>query len=152
MKEYYTPAIEEFHVGFKCEKLYFNDHPTHKGERLVWGEEIIDKYLLGDIIEDEDPEYIINNYRVKYLDREDIESCGWTKQSTSPNSINFTIKKTDLFLYFFTDSKEIIIDNGCIHESLDTFFQGTIRNISELKKLMKQLNIRYLSPQNIRYY
>lgn len=130
MKEYYTPAIEEFHVGFNYEILlkdgdwvayYFDEN-----NRLL---DICDDLNEGKI-------------RVAYLDREDIESCGWTKQSTTPNSINFTIKKTDLFLSFFTDSKEIIIDNGCTHESLNTFFQGTIRNISELKKLMKQLNIQ----------
>jgi len=145
MKEYYTPAIEEFHVGFKCEKLYFNDHPTHKGERLVWGEEIIDKYLLGDIIEDEDPEYIINNYRVKYLDREDIESCGWKYQhstfefeaKSSKQMLAFT--KDTYLLKYIPENQSLRIDDDYIDMIQ---FCGFIKNISELKKLMKQLNIQ----------
>ena len=68
-EKYYTPTIEEFHSGFEYEFLmqYLNFYMWQK--RVVEPDHrSFENYF----------NYIENNsIRVKYLDREDIESLGW---------------------------------------------------------------------------
>ena len=64
-KKYYTPSIEEFHVGFEYEISY--DGETYQSK----------------VVDDSDELHRIKTaieslwVRVKHLDREDIESLGW---------------------------------------------------------------------------
>ena len=64
MNKYYTPSIEEFHVGFECE-IKIGDH--WKNIKAI---EDIEEMLIYGIPKP-------NNSRVKYLDKDDIESLGW---------------------------------------------------------------------------
>ena len=98
--------------------------------------------------------------RVKYLDREDIESLGWTNYKKSVWDY-YEIEKQfrlssghwgskwmlqhDRANEFITIEDNDIGFNVIIKASIsgneDTLFEGTIKNKSELLRLMKQLGI-----------
>ncbi len=130
MSTYYTPKIEEFHVGFQYEWLGINkewiksDSPT---------EITLDGY--------EEQAY---GLRVKHLDREDIEGEGF-KATTG------FYEEGEIAIEFWNDEIEAhltMYHNGCIRISGGSnkpwflFFHGRILNLSEFRKLMKQLNIK----------
>lgn len=75
--------------------------------------------------------------RVKHLDQEDIESLGWTKKSNDKYQIRD-------FIFQFNEefpTSEVLIFKYDIDTGMDYYFQGNIKNKSELKKLMQQLEI-----------
>ena len=87
MEKYYTPELEEFHVGFE---YYITTHPVSMEEFSPYvkaefdhntfeREFDIDTDSSGEIIKIGVPSCI----KVKYLDREDIESLGF-KQGKLP--------------------------------------------------------------------
>jgi len=132
---YYTPTIEEFHVGFEYERLL---HDIFIG--LICDTNDIEtiEVLLG-----ENPGEI----RVKYLDKVDFAELGFIHKEDQGMSENggfiYTIpdphfQKADIMVRYWvsTGSYRLRIDriNGCI-------FDGTIKNKSELKRLIKQLGI-----------
>jgi len=160
--KYYTPSLEEFHVGFEFEKLsVFIDYKTLKVLKLheedaikkveqalkydkqisiphekVWTKmrysglmriQYIKEYLDQDRI------------RVKYLDREDIESLGaineWVPRRNQDRcELLFTFNKT-VFKCWFNDHRMEIERIGL------RVFNGYIRNISELKTVLKMIGI-----------
>ena len=129
MKEekYYTPSIEEFHVGFEYE-VFDNLHKA-------WNKENNFFLQQGDF---KDP------IRVKFLDREDIESLGWKyNMPWSGNHLfNYIVnKKGDIpyRLYINYETHTLIIRHPLSdgHEK----FSGIIKNKSELKFIMKSLQI-----------
>lgn len=130
-EKYYTPTIEEFHVGFEFEVLYEN--VGWAKESLAHRPEVVTLPYMN-----------LENIRVKYLDREDIESLGWKKHGER----------------YYYSSKTVPLrinqDGSCDHEDCsmgidsdyrawinagNNHFTGTINNKSELKKLMQQLNL-----------
>ncbi len=119
---YYTPDITEFHVGFEYEEFV-------KGEGWVkrvhcFGEDItLNKN--GFCIDFPD------DYRVKYLDAEDIISLGFEEYST-----NYFKKNTWAIEVGYPNIKREKIE---IYLGYDCRFKGTIKNKSELKKLLTQL-------------
>ena len=82
-EKYYTPKITEFYEGFEFEFL-------DKSGPLVanaiikkeWKKDSIDWHWLDIIFDDyeHNPETISENYRVKFLDKEDIEEIGFIKR------------------------------------------------------------------------
>jgi hypothetical protein len=131
---YYTPKIEDFHIGFEYEYLEENGEWV----KVEGPEEISEE-------EYDEQEY---GLRVKYLDREDIESLGWKHTGRSIDDwfkweepvrlesghrIKFTMH------YGYHDQKLTI--NGDESGTNTCFFEGYIKNKSEFKKLMKQLTI-----------
>lgn len=127
--KYYIPEIEEFHVGFEYE--YFKDNNWNEAASDLEVDEIYQ--LKSDI-----KEKIV---RVKYLDKEDIESLGFKEQDEDDD---FNYRKDNFQINTYTrigeENKGLIIDltedNG---QAL--IFYGFIKNKSELKTLCKQLNI-----------
>lgn len=116
--KYYTPSIEEFHVGFEFEY-------THKDD---WFQNIIlDPQEINDFFNDDSIEI-----RVKYLDNEDIESLGFKYIMTSYDGY---YEKKDITLGFAYDGRIQIKSNECF------IFLGFIKNKSEFKILLKQLGI-----------
>ena len=89
---------------------------------------------------------IINlNDWVATYDKEDIEVLGW-KSSGNENELysikwieNPTDRKNAIWLKKFGENRLQIIDSR--HEWHVSLFYGTIKNKSELKRLMKQLGI-----------
>ena len=125
---YYTPTIEEFHVGFEYYLL---------GSKII-AESIHDIELTLD-----------NPIQVKYLDQSDIESLNLNNfeitECVKESHVEFTwFKGIELFgLITFTDRMISFYEyDYSTKEYSDCIFRGTIKNKSELIKLMKQLNIK----------
>lgn len=128
--KYYTPEIEEFHVGFEFE--FFNN----KG-KIFFVTEKENEWIktnmpyTGILSEPNNLRKLIldNQVRTKHLDREDIESLGWSEEGLSYfTNGNFVISLKQESIYIYNE-KNIFL------------FQGNIKNKSELKTLLKQLNI-----------
>lgn len=152
--KYYTPGIEEFHVGFEYEEKGY----SRKGE---WTTLVLDSYDMKtrdsgapgecafpntwDNIE-EDIE--TGNIRVKHLDREDIESLRWVFVLEANQNL-YAYKKEGYRLSFLRNLKSFIIHKtdgkGYIYKNKEMIgcpiFIGNIKNKSELKRLMQQLNV-----------
>lgn len=122
MEKYYTPLIEEFHVGFEYE--IFEDWDTQPEKtwwKQVYGENGYNPENMGFV----DNFLIIENLvRVKYLDEQDIEELQLSKNV-------FITLENDYDVEVYIGSRDIE----------HRHFSGTIKNKSELKKLMQQLGI-----------
>jgi len=132
MDKYYTPTVEEFYVGFEYESLY-NDE---------WIRDQITQTC--DIPEDDLEHNDGLETRVKYLDKEDIESLGFEDSNDrgmvenygylfTKDSTHFESSKAQL--RYWPNTNRVYIYDGQI------IFNGTIKNKSELVKLLKQLRI-----------
>jgi hypothetical protein len=86
--KYYTPTIEEFHVGFEYEELWYGGGKSPSGEDWVShvynGESLTEEYSEGQSSIEE--EIRDKEIRVKYLDKEDIESLGFVYKGTSDHN------------------------------------------------------------------
>ena len=142
--KYYVPLIEEFHVGFEYEIWYSCAYTPE-----LWEKETLELYKGEDLNMLADG---CHQLRVKYLDQSDIESLGWkivedfydkdkkvTKLTFEQQSklypqerlrLKYTVETQKLWLFMLYDVHLYYND-----------FKGTIKNKSELKKLMRQLNI-----------
>ena len=139
MSRYYTPTVEEFHVLFKFEKHDGISWIRCDGNRKeVW--EVIEGWF------EEDPKW----YRVKYLDRKDIEELGWEYDSTEDGIEKYFMLITGneggipgiYQLTFSAENKTVRI----LHKLGITDFEVLIgmiqiKNYNELKTLQKQLGI-----------
>ncbi len=88
------------------------------------------------------------HFRVKYLDQEDIKSLGWKLKHPGviiddvPRFVQYTKQghESICLLEVFISNPPMIRIDEILNYSY-TKFAGIIKNKSELKKLMKQLNI-----------
>ena len=151
--KYYTPEIEEFHVGFECEWQC-------KIREETWNKQVFDMDLIGiayDAYEhsDEDEPYS-EQFRVKFLDSADIESLGWKLLETKKSDFtgkNLSTYKINIEVGFNTGEDYLLIKedgNNNITIKINSYgswatssceMKFTIKNINELKKLMQMLNI-----------
>lgn len=138
--KYYTPSIEEFHVGFEFETSYLEDYDTWKKVTLEFDDF---GFYTSTWEVDSNP----TEFRVKYLDKEDIESFGFNlikepeyKHPTKEITLN----------YFPTSHSVLILSKGYNSDLKQPetkteywyqMFGGIIKNKSELKRLLKQLEI-----------
>lgn len=147
--KYYTPEITEFHVGFEYERWYkvseFSEGQSGWISCTFPNDPIYGGMLLPH-------RFKVDNTRVKYLDQEDIESLGFVSilpEWSNPAKFTFyksselekfqNLKECTIKIIFISGSFEedylsIYLNNKCI-------FSGFLKNKSELKKLLKQLNI-----------
>ncbi len=141
---YYTPSIEEFHVDFEYERNVSSSIEHEKWEKIddfSNAYEYEDDPLYG-VIKDLENE----NIRVKYLDKKDIESCGFTFYHRNDKSYwggtCFTyIKGNDvgnLFLYCIPNKNKVVIRQE-LEQGENQLFDGHIKNINELKIILKQI-------------
>jgi len=84
----------------------------------------------------------LDNYLIPYLNKEDIEELGFKEDNlnSNPKRLNLELHKNgfDIGIVLYNTTKLIIYNyNG--KETM--LFTGDIKNKSELKKLLKQLNI-----------
>lgn len=125
--KYYTPTIEEFHVGFECE---WYDH-----DDSIWQIYTVNTQanLMFITAFDDIPK------RVKCLDQEDIESFGFKLWTYKGNELGFMLNPDE------DESTWIHRIEGKIKISTTfpdtTLYLGKIKNKSELKRLLKQLEI-----------
>jgi hypothetical protein len=136
--EYYTPIIEEFHVGFEfLVPIYGSDKFVEETFMLKSIENLFDK--------DENGKFNLPDcFRVKYLDREDIESLGWEPDTSSGDFTMYHLNSSNKYDYSlsfnggYKRTENLIIT---IKYYDNILFKGTIKNKSELNKLMEQLGI-----------
>lgn len=127
MSKYYTPRIGEFHVGFEYEaKCPITEEWTDFKIDLSFGS----LWFAS-----------VNNIRVKHLDQEDIESLGFEYDWANENG--FITKDWDgrdlgykIYTNGWTDPYKVDI-----HKGKEKVFLGTINNKSELKRILKQIEI-----------
>jgi hypothetical protein len=120
MSKYYTPEIEEFHVGFEFEY------------RNIGGEWEVRSYPVDSYVHITQSLIDIDCIRVKYLDREDIESFGFDFKGYWIREEEGSIYHNDLYgLTYFNGTKTI-----CIWERMqqglegENYFRGKIKNKS----------------------
>ena len=121
MSKYYTPKIEEFHVGFEYEYQKHTDK---------WINSTIDRGCLDDGFD------TYCKFRVKYLDKDDIESLGFIAKYKDREKENMYYMDPAISLWFVEHMSliRLVAPNG-------RNFTGIIKNKSELKKLLIQLSI-----------
>ncbi len=115
--KYYVPSIEEFHVGFECEHKLCDTWRELTCYHIPHGHR-----TLEDL------------YRVKYLDKQDVEELGWKENL---RETYFELEEYQLNLWYFENIPYVSIYNT----TSISIFMGKIMNKSELKKLMEQLII-----------
>lgn len=132
MEKYYTPALEEFYIGFEyqsCEEPLTDTWETYT---IDDGRELQDviKYDLGDYGE----------RRVKYLDQKDIESLGFEFCFKGKNYIKFSMKEDSYIKhnFYLGDERNITItDHNKDNPENNIIFYGKIKNKSELQRILK---------------
>tara|TARA_R110000868_G_scaffold14173_3_gene66100 strand:- start:2350 stop:2757 length:408 start_codon:yes stop_codon:yes gene_type:complete len=128
--KYYTPEIEEFHVGFEYEITN-----GYEWVKKIFSKEDLKSFLYEQLENGINQQHI----RVKYLDKEDIESLGWSDY-IPPQEYNHVWKKGNFWIsvWFNNEIPKVRIT----FKNLFFLFDGNIKNKSELKKLMQQLEIQ----------
>lgn len=155
-EKYYTPEPEEFRLGFQCEVSIEKSHGQYE-HSIDWYPITIggkDRYSL--LIEAEFHAKLkldMNKFRVKYLDKLDIESLGFIQlpnilnvfKYKEPYNKNSSIKEEWEYWHIaLMDNRKYpntIIRNYHGFDDETVLFCGTMKNISELKILLKQLDI-----------
>jgi hypothetical protein len=134
--KYYTPTIEEFHVGFEYEEL----DPDYQGQSdgKQWKSIKLSKEGLISIATNWK---YFQEYRVKYLDREDIESLGFEYKRTI-KCLQFSDGMNSLAFYLNGTGSYNGINNIQITSfGKSILFRGLVKNKSELKRILKQIGI-----------
>jgi len=142
-KKYYTPKIEEFHVGFEYEQgMEFKN-------KISWSKQ---KWLITSWGDKDGLQHVINTkrVRVKHLDREDIGNEGWKGDSqflSFKNAICF--HNGERLLIFRPKTGGVCITARIVgleevgkEAPLNNLFNGTINNKSELRKILIQTGVK----------
>lgn len=137
--KYYTPDIEDIRHGYEYEYLNIN------GDEDVWEKAIFPNphyHEQSGWVEYNAHSHLVN-IRTKYLDKSDIESCGWTCQEYTQDGYNQRYTKNvdsesgyDLIYCAAWDKKWQINDCGY------GIYWGEIKSINELRKIMQWLKIK----------
>lgn len=132
--KYYIPSIEEFHVGFEYEEL-------EMGSKEKFNKTILDEWDgLSGYIDGTTDLYEIargrKKVRVKYLDKEDIESLGFEVYDKYEDHFI----KDNTVIHYRNEAGELYPIDIFIGKQSYMFMR--IKNKSELKILLKQLNIK----------
>jgi hypothetical protein len=128
--KYYTPTIEEFHIGFECETK--DDVSDFDGTIILsaYDTEYLDRLIKN------------KSVRVKYLDREDIESLGFVCCGKDADFDYIGYNLDNGFQLQQWEKGQYSIERYPTSPTGRTVhFAGIIKNKSELKKLMQQLQI-----------
>lgn len=137
-KKYYTPTIEEFHVGFEFETKYILFSRNGEWMKCIFS---VNELWFWDEYEHDAYK---TEFRVKYLDREDIESLGWFYKQTTDSGLDYfwddKTQKHSIIHSYITGWTVITVRDDARKEDY-TSFAGYVKNKSELKRLMKQLGI-----------
>lgn len=152
--KYYGPNIEEFHVGFEYE--IFEDWDVEKEK--TWQKQVYG----NDQRNPERLEYVgetMSKFRVKYLSKESIEELGFKDTKTVHGTVDIFSSKLNtprgesIGLLYNYESNWCLIFAGEFEvteweEENNQFiingnlFAGFIKNKSELKKILKMLEIK----------
>jgi hypothetical protein len=127
--KYYTPELEEFHIGFEYE--------WRNSEEDSWKKENSPTRITVKDYKDQ-----IHGLRVKYLDKEDIESTGFKHIGAGwfeNKELDCRVRKwKELEIDIYKNWSEIDL----AEQDELRCFRGNIKNKSEFKVILKQLNIK----------
>ena len=135
VSRYYTPSLEEFHVGFEFEV----ESKNVVENKIVWSK-------FNDPLRQDTLEWLIENdkVRIKYLDSEDIESLGFNETyDDTEGNVWFKSNKSDKIRLCFIDGLNFNIEicDSSNHCNNDTIFKGSVKNKSELKRILKMIGV-----------
>jgi len=154
MNKYYTPDITEFHIGFE---FYEENIKSELVQKTIGSVSMLLKINkeLNEFKDEEDEEQPI---RVKCLDREDIESLGFEvlSEKQKEEMSHPRLSRGETFRGFHkygTMNSQIYVKPHYLGGQLDRVyiymahlgngyhikFEGTIKNKSELEKILKQI-------------
>lgn len=141
--KYYTPLLEEYFIGFEVEGKV-----TTKKDGITieeWFKLPVSNEILSSLLNGEAQRkggMTLNGFRCKYLNKEDIENCGFKqdfRRTKLTENIGFWIKEDKIYGTYNTISHNLDIADL---ENNEYLFRGIIKNISELRKLLIQLKIK----------
>jgi len=139
--KYYEPEIKEFHVGFEYE-IYedFDFYPEKTWHNQVYGEGGKNHEVMGCIDESQ-----LHKIRVKHLDRLDIEELGFVFIASQNSKMYFKTKDDKItvairFNFYIGGFSNVHVYKINL-EKVSTLFLGKIKNKSELRRLVQQINI-----------
>jgi hypothetical protein len=121
--KYYTPTREEFHIGFEYQ--YLPNSMVYEEDGIWEGKGEGLDFLFKH-----------NKVQVKYLDREDIESLGFEKSVVMIKSF---IHPTEFIGIQLWQGEVVIYTKFGMFDREEQVFKGTIKNKSELKKVLKMI-------------
>lgn len=140
--KYYTPKIEEFHVGFEYEyRIKGEDWKNNESDEVACD-------LECDEITQIRLDLANSQIRVKYLDEQDIISFGAIIEWRSKiGGVTFNLPtthrgdKATVGIYYTPQTSHLLLTltNNYILDT--TIFTGIVKNKSELKRLMDMLQI-----------
>tara|TARA_R110000803_G_scaffold78075_2_gene143105 strand:- start:19625 stop:20065 length:441 start_codon:yes stop_codon:yes gene_type:complete len=135
-KKYYTPEIEEFHFGFECEIM--SSYGWQKG---VWPK-VLQEETLNNFDKDIVKQTNTSTFRVKCLDREDIESMGFELQYPDLASSSFINKGIyEAGACSIGLRGDNLVGITIFHHPNASTLVFIIKNKSELKTILKQLGV-----------
>jgi len=140
--KYYTPFLEEFHVGFEYEyKSTFLDGTVKTKEQFEanpWNKGVIkslyDLVYVERVLNGANFKNSLSGIRVKYIDKEDIESLGFIL-------INEEVKSYSQWCHF--KNKEVEL-----HVQLNKKYFPRLLNIGSLSRGKFIGNFKKLTSQN----
>ena len=142
--KYYTPDISEFYIGFEYELQCIKPIKDNRFG-IMLKKQVFDSKRWSNVSWNVDFHYDLMNgrIRVKYLDKEDIESLGFSLKVETKFGVTFSNRLYSIILSKMKGNHiEIYLTEPYTNESDGLKFSGIIKNKSELKKLLKQLVIQ----------
>lgn len=150
--KYYIPDISEFHVGFEYEHCHSSirfvmlDLKTGETSNGTEPKEIWEKSIFTgnefDIWKSSfkfDDSLRDGQIRVRYLDKEDIESFGFEHDQTTKDGSYFYSGTLITENQWCINLKDFTIDIYDINSKSDFRFNGLVKNKSELKQILKMI-------------
>ncbi len=171
-KQYYTPKIEEFREGFEFETTTMSSggltimdlsQPEKPLEIIKDPQSIWDKRIFAlnpDILWEDSVSHILallrnGQVRVKWLDREDIETFGWAFSGRTIDNWYDLVESRTMGLSNYSNrsfkiqhdfrTNQGIVIRGYEYDNFsgdsETLYRGICRNKSELEETLKKVGI-----------
>tara|TARA_R110000868_G_scaffold304170_4_gene564688 strand:+ start:26 stop:439 length:414 start_codon:yes stop_codon:yes gene_type:complete len=133
-RQYYTPTIEEFHVGFEYEDKDIQSLNKQLNYGIKFTKRIFDNSCN---LKGFEQSLSRGEVKVPYLSKEDIEECGFEYEFES------SYIKEDYRVIYSEETIENLEDlEVVIQEFGECILRGNIRNKSEFKQVLRMLNIK----------
>ena len=132
--KYFTPAIEDFHIGYECELLMNTNvsilNPTSNAPEFK--PFIFEKNKIELLIE------LYDSIRVPYLTKEQIEAEGWFLHGQgNDNGIVHSLFKNSFRVAIWKDSLKIEVQES----EGNILFHGECKDINTFRTICKLLKI-----------
>jgi hypothetical protein len=145
--KYFTPDMEDIHIGYECEILYPHNMIEYnkKLNENLWKKH---KFELRESLSEGDSVSFDYIYRTLYLTKEQIEAEGWKEKQMHLNGTFVMIlgKLNKGYELMFTEgNSQIVITKvwTLFDEKVkrDNVFKGNCKDINTFRKIIKLLEI-----------